>query len=320
MPDCPSLSPLFTWRSLVSSDRGPDASTTRHVLLALSLHMNEKGGSCFPSTRTLSNETGLSRRTVEKHLRKAEGEGWLRRDAHGFSGQGWKRYEYAAKVPQDLRSVVSSQVYNPIDVPPEKPKGGEARSPRSNAQKPKGGESDAKGGESNDNKVGKEVPTRTSIEDDSNNRTLEHTGELFPELSTTDPPDPVENVVEAVWEATLEAWRDRVGKQPGPDLKATDGRLSKIRARARECLQAGMQPQEAIRYLTLAAQGFYADDWERRDEYLDPGRYCFADDEKVRGWVREGRQEELGLSDADLRFARRYERLMAQEAEREDSA
>ena len=41
-----SLSPLFTWRSaLADSDLEPP---TRHVGLAISLYMNERGGSAFP--------------------------------------------------------------------------------------------------------------------------------------------------------------------------------------------------------------------------------------------------------------------------------
>lgn len=285
-----SLSPLFTWRGYVSSPRGPESSTTRHVLLALSLYMGEKGDGAFPSTRTLAADTGLSRRTVEKHLREAESQGWIGRDQHGFGGMGWKRYDYAASLPERL-------------------KGGEGGSPRFE----KGGESDDKGGESDDNRVGKEVPMKSSVEDVKEGVSL-HTGELFPEDgSNGDGSDPLENVVEAVWEKTLDAWRGRVGDRPGPDLKPTQARISKIRARARECLQAGMHPSETIRYLALAARGLYADDWSGRDQYLDPGKYAFRDDETVRKWVREGRKDEKGVSDADERFARRVLRIMEED-------
>src|SRR2546423_1648665 len=50
------LQPLFGWRSqLVEPDSGLTA-TERHVALTLALHMNERGGSCFPSIRTLARE------------------------------------------------------------------------------------------------------------------------------------------------------------------------------------------------------------------------------------------------------------------------
>ena len=134
------LSPLFTWRSAIASEHGPKDSTTRHVLLTLSLHMNEKGGSCYPSTRTLADETGLTRRTVEKHLAKAHKQGWLSKKRHGLSGQRWKRNEYAAQIPKEARRKLEK----------ERKKGGEGDSPRPR----KGGESHAEGGESDDTKVG----------------------------------------------------------------------------------------------------------------------------------------------------------------------
>jgi hypothetical protein len=42
--------------------------------------MNERGGSCFPSLKTLEAETGLSERSVRYSLRSLESEGWLEID------------------------------------------------------------------------------------------------------------------------------------------------------------------------------------------------------------------------------------------------
>lgn len=67
--------PLFTWRSAVCDSKLP--ATCRHVLLTLSLHMNERGGSCFPSTGLLASETGLNRATVIRQLQHARDNGWL---------------------------------------------------------------------------------------------------------------------------------------------------------------------------------------------------------------------------------------------------
>lgn len=93
-----TLRPLFTWRSaVVESDLSP---TTRHVLLTLSLHMNERGGSCFPSTRLLARETGLSRRSVETHLGAAVEASWLDRQQREKRSDGrFTGYTYRAVVP-----------------------------------------------------------------------------------------------------------------------------------------------------------------------------------------------------------------------------
>jgi hypothetical protein len=95
---------LFTWRELVASDRGPASPTRRHVLITLSLNMNQGGGSCYPSTARLAEMTGLSERSVCSHLEAAEAEGWIRRGRHG-SGRGWKLTAYQAAIPDTLNEV-----------------------------------------------------------------------------------------------------------------------------------------------------------------------------------------------------------------------
>lgn len=87
------FAPLFTWRSAVVDSALP--ATTRHVLLTLSLHMNERGGSCFPSVDLLSRETGLNRTTVIRQLQVARDSGWL----HVQQSQGRFPNRYAAVVP-----------------------------------------------------------------------------------------------------------------------------------------------------------------------------------------------------------------------------
>jgi len=67
--------PLFTWRSAVCDSNLP--ATCRHVLLTVSLHMNERGGSCFPSVDRIAAETGLNRATVIRQLQRARDNGWL---------------------------------------------------------------------------------------------------------------------------------------------------------------------------------------------------------------------------------------------------
>jgi len=62
--------------------------------------MDKSGGSCFPSTKRLSEETGLSERTVCTHLEIAEKEGWIQKMQQGLTGRAWKRHSYQALIPQ----------------------------------------------------------------------------------------------------------------------------------------------------------------------------------------------------------------------------
>ena len=90
------------WRDLVASVDGPSASTTRHVLLTLSLHM-DISGYCFPSTRLLAERTGVSERAVCAHLALGADSGWISKSRRqGASGQGWRRNQYQATLPKAL--------------------------------------------------------------------------------------------------------------------------------------------------------------------------------------------------------------------------
>lgn len=92
------LAPLFTWRSaLAESDLGP---TTRHVALALSLYMNERGGSAYPGPALLARDTGLHLSTVKEKLAELEVKGWLTCIARGgMKGEARRANEYRAAVP-----------------------------------------------------------------------------------------------------------------------------------------------------------------------------------------------------------------------------
>lgn len=89
MTDDYKLAPVITWRTtLVTS---VDCSTCKLVGLVLSLYMNERGGSAFPSIPTLSSDASLSERAVRKHLNEhLHAQGWLTliergglKDGHG---------------------------------------------------------------------------------------------------------------------------------------------------------------------------------------------------------------------------------------------
>jgi len=65
--------------------------------------MNDLGESCFPSTKTLAKETGLSERAVVTHLQVAISSHWLEVSEHGYSGQGWRRHQYSISNPEDFQ-------------------------------------------------------------------------------------------------------------------------------------------------------------------------------------------------------------------------
>jgi hypothetical protein len=92
---------LYDWRNAVASPAGPSNSSTRHVLLTLSLHMNPQGAA-WPSQTTLARRSGLSLRTVKTALDDAEAAAWIVRSWHGFSGQGWRRTRYQGTIPADV--------------------------------------------------------------------------------------------------------------------------------------------------------------------------------------------------------------------------
>lgn len=88
----------WTWRHAIKdSELEP---VTRHLLLTMSIYMNEVGGGCYPTTKELARATGLAERTVCIHIRKAVEAGWLEVSAHGFKGQKWKNHQYQAAWPE----------------------------------------------------------------------------------------------------------------------------------------------------------------------------------------------------------------------------
>lgn len=100
----PAPKPFFSWREALLESNLP--ATTRHVLLTLACHMNAFGAGCFPSTRTLARQTGLSRRSVETHLAAARKASWITVQPRGYSGRGWRRHEYCISWPTDVGKEV----------------------------------------------------------------------------------------------------------------------------------------------------------------------------------------------------------------------
>jgi DNA-binding transcriptional regulator YhcF (GntR family) len=87
---------------------GRQRPVARRAILAvavagLSLHMNPEGESCYPGVETLAEETGLSRRTVQRVLRVLERGGWLEVVRGGGRGRSSR---YRARIPSRPRAVL----------------------------------------------------------------------------------------------------------------------------------------------------------------------------------------------------------------------
>lgn len=93
----------WSWRQrLLKSDL---PSTTRHVMLTLSCHVNDAGEPCFPAIKQLVEETGLSKQSVLTHLEIGKEKGWIAVRRHGYSGQKWARNEYELAWPDEEKAV-----------------------------------------------------------------------------------------------------------------------------------------------------------------------------------------------------------------------
>lgn len=88
----------WSWRQQLLKSGLP--STTRHVLLTLSCHVNDAGEPCYPTVEKLALETGLSKRVVMLHLENGKEQGWIKIERHGFSGQKWATNQYELSWPE----------------------------------------------------------------------------------------------------------------------------------------------------------------------------------------------------------------------------
>jgi hypothetical protein len=96
------MSPAWSWRNAILATKLQ--ATTKHVLLVISTHMNDMGGGCYPSVKTIAELASLSERSVCTHIDIASEAGWLAVEKHGFNGLGWARHEYKALWPEGTES------------------------------------------------------------------------------------------------------------------------------------------------------------------------------------------------------------------------
>lgn len=126
MPET-TLSPLFTWRTAIASSVGPSdhallieakdggepssrnvsGLVQRAIAHVLATHMNERGGSCFPSMETIATEACCSERVAQYAIRALEESGWLI-VRQGGSTRGNRRTSntYRASFPAGIVEVL----------------------------------------------------------------------------------------------------------------------------------------------------------------------------------------------------------------------
>ena len=121
------------WRDWLRSEDGPPDSTTRHILLNLSMWMKADGKQCYPTIAILAQETAISERTIKKKLKEAASNGWLEIYTHKGRGQAWRNHGYLPKIPEDVVKEFHhlSLILNPLLKERGEPcaKGGDRRSP-----------------------------------------------------------------------------------------------------------------------------------------------------------------------------------------------
>ncbi len=95
-----SRAPLFAWRAAIGESSLSPA--TRHVLLQLSLYMDDQGAGAFPGAARLARETGLHVSTVREYLGDAVAGCWLELVRRGGTLPGGRRVanSYRASFPR----------------------------------------------------------------------------------------------------------------------------------------------------------------------------------------------------------------------------
>lgn len=111
--------------------------TTRHVLLCLANYADKNGRGAFPSVASLTQDTGLSERTVRTHLRILESLGVIR---EGNRAVAYAWADRKDRVPM-CYDIVMSSLKPALEVAEER---GEADAPRENGT---GGSSQQNGGQ-----------------------------------------------------------------------------------------------------------------------------------------------------------------------------
>ncbi len=92
----PKYERLNRWRMAVVNSSLP--FHTKALLVCMGIKWMNENLTCFPSQRTIATVLGCNVKTVNKHLKIAEKEGWLSVTPRG-TDKGWRRNEYYGFIP-----------------------------------------------------------------------------------------------------------------------------------------------------------------------------------------------------------------------------
>ena len=99
-PDSIPWGSAMEWRRILGSPYCPLRPTTKWVLTVLSRYGDKYGHNIYPSQRELAYRAGVSAKTVNAALQKAEKEGWVVRKEMGRQwGRGYKHHVYELTIP-----------------------------------------------------------------------------------------------------------------------------------------------------------------------------------------------------------------------------
>ena len=97
---------IHQWRAAVLSKDSTLSATQRLALVALAQYADAAGGSCFPSSETVAECSGLSLKSVQRSLLACAALGWIKREI-GSKGKNWRssnRYTLCMPVAEGGKS------------------------------------------------------------------------------------------------------------------------------------------------------------------------------------------------------------------------
>jgi len=103
------------WRNIIGSPFCPLSSGPKHVLTTLARYGDAMGNDIFPSQREIAFRAGVTSKTVNKSLKRAEKEGWIIRYEQG-SRRGYRRHTHELCIPAgvfDRTTHLKKQFWKP---------------------------------------------------------------------------------------------------------------------------------------------------------------------------------------------------------------
>lgn len=91
---------LQRYQRLFWSPMGPPTAQRALLQCLVRFQLAGNDSRIFPSIETLANDTGLTTKTVGRHLAELAATGWIVRKLAGHRGQSWRRYGYELHWPR----------------------------------------------------------------------------------------------------------------------------------------------------------------------------------------------------------------------------